>query len=157
MQKSLTIVKSKITTTFLALLFSAVTLFLPVFATQSPVVHAATEADGGGFVPCGNTANNPCNVSHLFKAFIIIVNYLIDLAGFVAVAAIVYAALLMVTSQGEGRLTEAKKRLSGAVFGLLIVMAAFVLINALFAGSLSVGLKNGGQILSNPRAYINGK
>ncbi len=131
------------------------TLFLPVMA--QPVYAQTQNGQDGGFVPCGNTANNPCNVSHLFKAFIVLINYLITMAGFVAVAAIVYAGLLMVSSQGEDRLVQAKKRLSGAIIGLVIVAIAFVLINALFAGSLQIGVQNGGQILTNPKAYINGQ
>ncbi len=78
------------------------------------------------------------------------------MAGFVAVAAIVYAGLLMVWSRGEDGLREAKGRFTGAVIGLVLVAAAFVIINALLAGSLSIGVCNGEKILTDPKAYING-
>jgi hypothetical protein len=109
----------------------------------------------GGFVICGNVASEPCNVRHLFRAFVLIINYLITMAGFVAVGAIVYAGFQMVYSQGGPQLKEAKGRLSGAVIGLALVASAFVLINALFSGSFSVGLNNGTLILTNPSGYIN--
>lgn len=114
-----------------------------------------TNGDKGGFVPCGNTADNPCQIGHLFSAFIVIINYLIVMAGFVAVLAIVFAGFMMIYSQGQEKLKEAKGRLSGAIIGLVLVAAAFILINALFAGSLSIGVKDGSKILSDPLEYIN--
>lgn len=137
----------------LASLFLSFTPQLALAQAQQP----ETQASGGGFVPCGNTADNPCNVSHLFKAFILIVNYLIDFAGFIAVGAIILAGLQMVLSQGQDGLVQAKRRFTGAIIGMVIVAAAFVLINAIFAGSLTIGVQNGGQILTNPKAYINGQ
>lgn len=113
-----------------------------------------TNGDEGGFVPCGNNATEPCQIGHLFSAFIVIINYLIAMAGFIAVIAIVYAGFMMVYSQGEGQLKEAKGRLSGAVIGLVLVAAAFVLINAIFTGSLSIGVKQGGDVLTSPLDYI---
>jgi hypothetical protein len=127
-----------------------------IIFSQAPEVLAQTNGDAGGFVPCGNTADNPCQVGHLFSAFIVIINYLITMAGFIAVLAIVYAGFLMIYSQGQEQLKEAKGRFSGAVIGLVLVAAAFILINALFTGSLSVGVKDGANILSNPLDYIKG-
>ncbi|HEX3096029.1 MAG TPA: pilin [Patescibacteria group bacterium] len=114
-----------------------------------------TNGDKGGFVPCGNTAGNPCQIGHLFSAFVVIVNYLIAMAGFVAVLAIVYAGFMMIYSQGQEQLKTAKGRFSGAVIGLVLVALAFVLVNALFTGSLSIGVKDGASILASPLDYIN--
>ncbi len=121
-----------------------------------PTAFAQTAGSAGGFVPCGNTAGNPCNISHLVRGFIVIINYLITMAGFVAVAAIVYSGFLMVWSQGEEGLKEAKGRFTGAIIGLVLVGAAFVLINSLLSGSISIGVCEGEKILTNPSAYING-
>jgi hypothetical protein len=198
MQKTTTLVKSKITFLLIAFLFGAVLSSVWTIqqgsvalasnhnlaantnrsttqqsnanaaaakaAAQGAAAAAAAQAasqafpeDGsGGFVPCGNTADNPCNVTHLFRAFVVIINYLIGMAGFVAVFAIIYAGFQMVMSQGTERLTSAKRQLSGAIIGMVIVATAFVLVNALFSGSLSLGVCNGGDIFANPRAYIQG-
>lgn len=147
-----------------AAVISAVFIFT-VIATHAPHALAQTNTnnsttapssgDAGGFVPCGNTADNPCQIGHLFSAFVVIINYLIAMAGFVAVLAIVYAGFMMVYSQGQEQLKAAKGRLSGAIIGLILVAAAFVLINAIFAGSLSIGVNNGANILSSPLDYIN--
>ena len=124
--------------------------------TVSGGASGVAASNDGGFVPCGNKADEPCTIHHLFKAFVVIVNYLITTAGFVAILAIVYAGFLMVISQGEDKLKEAKGRISGAIIGLVLVASAFVLINAIFAGSLSVGVRDGANILSNPLQYIRG-
>lgn len=127
--------------------------------THAPLSHAQTpgaptNGEAGGFVICGNTADHPCQIGDLFAVFVIIINYLITMAGFVAVLAIVYAGLMMIYSQGQEQLTTAKKRLSGAIIGLVLVAAAFVLINSLFAGTFSIGVCNGSSILSSPLDYI---
>ncbi len=117
--------------------------------TDKPVA-----GDDGGFVPCGNTVDNPCTIGHLFSAFVVIINYLIGMAGFIAVLALVYAGFMMIYSQGQGDLKEAKSRFSNAIIGLVLVALAFVLVNALFEGSLSLGVKKGPMILSSPLEYI---
>ncbi len=122
--------------------------------TKKTNTTTTQNGDAGGFVPCGNEATNPCQIGHLFSAFVVIINYLIAMAGFIAVIAIVYAGLMMVYSQGQEQLKEAKGRISGAVIGLVLVAAAFIIINAIFAGSLSIGVKSGGSILSSPLDYI---
>lgn len=139
------------------ILVGAVVLTVAVLIfSQGPDALAQTNGDAGGFVPCGNTADNPCQIGHLFAAFIVIINYLITMAGFIAVLAIVYAGFMMIYSQGQEQLKAAKGRFSGAVIGLVLVAVAFVLINAIFAGSFSIGVKDGANILSNPLEYIKG-
>lgn len=130
-----------------ALIFSQAPLSLA--QTSGPVA-----GDSGGFVICGNTADDPCQIGDLFAAFVIIINYLITMAGFVAILAIVYAGFMMVYSQGQEQLKEAKGRLVGAVIGLVLVAAAFVLINSLFSGTFSVGVCDGSSILTSPLEYI---
>jgi hypothetical protein len=124
--------------------------------SQAPDVFAQANDGSGGFVPCGNTAGNPCQIGHLFSAFIVIINYLITMAGFIAVVAIVYAGFMMIYSQGQEQLKAAKGRFSGAVIGLVLVAAAFILINAIFAGSFSLGVRDGAKVLTSPLDYIKG-
>ncbi len=121
------------------------------------------ESGGSGFVFCGNTVDTPCNITHLFRTMIVIINYLISMVGLIAILFIVIAGVQMIISQGaipgkagdETQLTAAKKRLGGAVTGIVLVAIAFVLVNSLLAGSLRLGILNGAQILTNPKAYIN--
>ena len=114
------------------------------------------ETGASGFVICGNEVDNPCNISHLFRAFIIIINYLITMAGLVAILIIVLAGVQMTMSRGEEWLRQAKSRMTGAVAGLVLVAAAFVLINSMLSGSLNLGVRDGAKILTNPKEYIQG-
>lgn len=77
------------------------------------------------------------------------------MVGFVAVLFIVIAGVQMVISQGQEQLKAAKQRLSGAIIGMVLVALSFVLINSLLAGSLNIGIRQGGLILTNPKEYIN--
>lgn len=142
------------------ILFGAALIVIPIFtfisAPQAFAANATAPINGskGGFVICGNTADHPCQIGDLFAVFVIIINYLITMAGFVAVLAIVFAGFMMIYSQGQEQLTAAKKRFSGAIIGLVLVAAAFILINSLFAGTFSIGVCNGNSILTSPLNYI---
>lgn len=129
----------------------------PTTRTPSTPVDTTkpTEGNKGGFVICGNNADQPCNIGHLFAAFIVIINYLIAMAGFVAVAAIVFAGFTMIYSQGQEGLKAAKGRFAGAIIGLVLVAGAYILINSLFTGRFSLGVCEGHSILTSPVDYIN--
>jgi amino acid transporter len=140
---------------FVGMMLVLMTLFV---GSNAAMVFAADSGpengDAGGFVPCGNESTNPCTVDHLFSAFVVIINYLISMAGFIAVVAIVFAGFQMVYSQGQDQLKSAKGRLSGAVIGLVLVAAAYIIVNAIFAGSVSLGVRQGADVLANPFNYI---
>ncbi len=122
--------------------------------TKTPSDQMTQQPGGSGFVICGNQADNPCTIGHLFIAIVMIINYLISVAGLVALLFIVIAGVQMTMSRGEEWHTAAKKRLGGAVGGLVLVALAFVLVNSLFTGSLNLGIRDGALILTNPKAYI---
>ncbi len=130
---------------------------------NTPTGEKVDESGQSGFVICGNTVDTPCNITHLFRALTIIINYLISMVGLVAILFIVIAGVQIVASQGtvltsdggQSQLTAAKRRLGGAITGLILVAVAFVLVNSLLAGSFNIGIRNGATILTNPKAYIN--
>lgn len=125
-------------------------------SAQNSSGEAFVANDETGFVPCGNTADNPCTFTHLFAAMIAIINYLIATAGFIAVAVIAYSGIKIIWARGNpAEMTAAKGRLSGAVIGVILVSVAFILVNAIFSGSFSLGVKDGYLILINPIDYIN--
>jgi hypothetical protein len=127
-------------------------------ATGGGTVSDTDDKSGeSGLVPCGNSVNKPCTIAHLFRGFIVMTNYLISLAGIVAVISITYAGFRMVTSQGsETERGAAKKRLSNSIIGMILVFAAFLLVNALFSGSINIGVKDGAKALTDPAGYIGG-
>ena len=135
------------------LVLSTIFVFVPAIAGAQNTTEP-TNGDNGGFVLCGNNAGDPCTIGHLFAAFIVIINYLIAMAGFVAVAAIVFAGFTMVYSQGQDQLKAAKGRFAGAVVGLILVAAAYLLINSLLSGRFSIGICQDKLILTSPLEYI---
>lgn len=150
--------KTKFTPLLLGL--AALTILVGVFilsTTYSVEVLAQTQQDtpsGTDFVICGDTVDNPCKIDHLFLVVVMIINYLIAMAGLVALLFILIAGVQMTMSRGEALLIEAKKRLSGAIIGLVLVALAFVLVNSLFTGSFKLGVTDGSLILTNPKEYI---
>lgn len=124
-------------------------------ASYAPEVLAQdTSVNGGGFVPCGNKAGEPCNVSHLFRTVELIINYLISVVGLVALLVLVIAGVRMIISRGESQYTQAKKQLQYALLGLGLVLLAFVIVNTILAGSFNIGIRDGAKMLTNPSEYI---
>lgn len=140
-----------------AVLFGALVLSstysLEVLA-QTPNQQMTDAPGQSGFVICGDQVDNPCRIDHLFIVLVMMINYLISVAGLVALLFIVIAGVQMTMSRGEEWLRAAKGRLTGAVIGLFIVALAFILVNSLFAGSFNLGIRNGALILTNPKQYI---
>ena len=60
---------------------------------------------------------------------------LLGLSGVAALAMFVWGGFLYLTSRGEPKqVTQGKETLKWAVFGLIIIFAAFTLVNALISG-----------------------
>jgi hypothetical protein len=139
----------------LASAFVLSTTYSSSVLAQGSATPAPAVSDGSnGFVPCGNKVNEPCTIDHLFIMLVVIINYAISMAGLIAIFFIIFAGIKMLTSRGEEGLREAKGQLSGAVIGLVIIAVAYVLVNSLFVGSFSIGVKGGQWILTNPKTYI---
>jgi len=89
-----------------------------------------------GLVPCDNSSGNLCD----FKAFMNLVNIIIKFILFdmvVPIAAIMfaYAGFLLVTAGGEaaGARTKAKSIFTNAVFGLIIAVAAWLIVRIILS------------------------
>jgi len=139
-------------------LLQATTLVFALFVLSSvfipSAVNAADDPTGRtGLVQCGNKTNDPCTVEDIFNIFVIGTNLLIGAVGLVAILAIVYSGFSMVLAAGNTEsITHAKKRLTNAIIGLILVLLAFILINLILYGILGVtGTKEG---VFNPIEYI---
>jgi hypothetical protein len=163
-------VKQKLFTFIFAIILALSILPQLVYAVDSNS-NANTNADSGsksalsgGIVNCGNKGNvedknvsDACTVEDIFKFMGRLAAILIALAGVVAVFFIVKSGLQMVLAAGDvGAITKARKGLTNAVIGFVLVMIAFLTVNTILKGSLSLGLKNGADILVNPLQYIKG-
>lgn len=133
---------------------------VPVFVmAQAPSSEVVQQATGRGFVPCGNTGQEPCGIEHIFRGIAAILNFFIAFAGIFAVAMIIVGGIRLATSQGiPGKRSMAQQKIFNAIIGFALVMLSFTIVNTLFSGgSVWSGFKNGGLVLSCPLSYIGGK
>ncbi len=94
--------------------------------------------DAKSLIPCGHADANgfiatPCD----YQQFLILIgkvfNYLIVIAIPLATAVIVYGGVKMVTAgSNDGKRSEAKGIIGTAVWGLVIVLSAYLIINTIF-------------------------
>ena len=81
-----------------------------------------------------NFQKNSCQLIDVFKEAAKLTNYLIGMAGVVAVILMIIAGFkLVVMSNNETEMAEAQKSLTNAIIGFCIILLAFVIINTLFS------------------------
>jgi len=108
-----------------------------------------------GLVQCGNATNDPCTVEDIFNIFIIGTNLLIGLVGLVTILAIAYSGYNMVFAAGNTEaITKAKKSLTNALIGFILVIIAFVFVDLILYGI--IGIKGNSRGIFNPVEYITG-
>lgn len=132
-----------ITVLAFALFFSFVYFFAIPHITQA------------AFVTCGNeeggSASQGCTLGDLFSTATRFVQYLFTGAGVVATLGIVYGGLKMVTSAGNDKgVAAGKKTITNSLTGLIVVLMAMVLIQAVLA---FLGVRNRENVF-NPDAFI---
>lgn len=87
-------------------------------------------------------ADNPSNVQSgtfwsgsLRDAILTIINFFLFFLGIIATAFVIYGGFLYVTSQGDDQAVEkAKKIITFAAIGIVIILISFALINTLLGG-----------------------
>lgn len=90
-----------------------------------------TPADAG-LVPCGGTAQPPCSLCHLVAGVSILTDYIRDIMVFVALAIIVAMGILYIVSAGNpGMMETAKKGVFASLAGLVIILAAWIIVNTI--------------------------
>lgn len=130
--------KPILTTIFL---FTTLLLSTPALAQDSfgekPVVTDGTIDVRQGFVPCSGTQCSPCDLVVLFNTL---------LKWFMTIAFLIFAILAMkagislVTSGGNpSALSAAKKSFTNAFIGLIIILAAWLIVDTLLRGVLKGG------------------
>ncbi len=123
------------------------------YKTASSV--CADESKVGHLVPCSRHCDNPatpndetepCSVCHIIVLGHNIVQYILYIAVFVALAVITFAGVMYIVSAGDqGMITTAKAALKYALFGMVFILAAWVIINTLITVLLKPN-KAGGSL-----------
>jgi hypothetical protein len=95
---------------------------------------------GGGLIPCGQTADNPCNSCHLVILANTIVKWVIGITFLIFAGMGVYTGVRMVTSGGNAHAKEdAKEMFTNLIIGLLIILGAWLMIDTLLRFVLKGG------------------
>ncbi len=92
-------------------------------------------------VPCGGPGQSDCTICSLFTGIHNIVNFLtFDIATPLAVVILIYGGVMLLTSRGsEEKLKKGKTALGAAVWGLLIVFAAWLIIDTILGNLVKSG------------------
>lgn len=94
----------------------------------------ALPAHAKAIVPCSGLN---CTFSDFFQLFVNIYNFLLGLAAVVAVLLIIFSGVRMLlyywSEQPEPELEAAKNTLRRAIFGLVIIVTAYLVVNTLLA------------------------
>lgn len=101
-------------------LASAVTTFCP----------DGSEAGAEGLKGCTDMMTNKSNTNDLMKTVNQIINIVIGVIGFVAVAMTIYGGVQYTTSAGDpGKVKKAKDTIMYGIVGLVVAILAFAIVN----------------------------
>jgi len=120
-------------------------LLLPVSVAQAQIIPDCNPLPGQS----GSGQQEPCGVKHILQLLINIYNVLLGLAAIVALLFIIWGAVRMfiwsVIEEPESELTAAKRTVTRAVVGFVLVLLAYLMVNTLVVvlggGSLNDLLK----------------
>ncbi len=91
-------------------------------------------------VPCGNPGEEACQTCHIIPLISNVMTWLISMLAILAGVAIVYAGLVSVTSMGnDNGLTFIKKTISNLALGIVIALAAWLIVDTVLKGLLREG------------------
>jgi hypothetical protein len=91
-------------------------------------------ASAAGLVPCGGEGEDPCTLCHFFLMFKNIVDFvLFTLVPVVAVLMLVIGGFMFFFAGGSPEaLSRAKSIITSTVIGLLVIYAAWLIVNTFF-------------------------
>lgn len=117
----------------LSILCGAFFVSIPHFAlaTGQPNPGGVAYPAGGGLVPCNGSTTDPCTWQKLVELAQLVINFLLfKIAAPLAVIMFVYAGFLYVTNGGnESKVKQAHEIFWGVFIGLVIALAAWLIIN----------------------------
>lgn len=86
-----------------------------------------------GLVPCGGPGERDCTACHLLDLVQNVWNFALRIAFLIVIIMFVYGGLRMIFSVGDPKSIEAgKKTLTSAIIGLVIILAAWLIVNTIF-------------------------
>ncbi len=103
-------------------------------------------AQDSGLIPCGY-GDNPCDTADVANFVNGLISFLIQMLGVIAVIVMVYAGFQLVTSGGdEGKWTKAKELFTNVVIGIVIILAAWLIVDTIMEALTGQGLDVWGRL-----------
>ena len=116
---------------YLILLFVLLILFIPASFVDAQGQFPG-DTDPSGIVPCGDPGEPSCGACDLVALTQGVINFGVYFSIFVATLAIVWAGFLYVTAQGDpGKVSDAHKIFRTVIIGLIIILAAWLIVDLL--------------------------
>ncbi len=115
-------------------LFIGLVYFLPLVAEAKGILDNIWKGAkcGGAEITTGGP-QGPCNFCDGVVVASNIITYAVQLAVLLAVAMIVYGGVLIMTSAGDdNKLKEGRSRIVAAIVGLVVALAAWLIVNEIF-------------------------
>lgn len=110
---------------------------------------ALAYAQGTGIVKCGPQGSQKlCELKDLFELLIGIYNFLLGMAGIVALGLLIYGGVQMLLySVDEEHVKRGKSTITQALIGLAVILLAYIIVNTLL---VALGVSDG------PAGYFSG-
>jgi len=113
--------------------------FLVFVFLLTPVISSAQETQG--LVP--QCEGSKCSTGDFVKLIDNVIKFLVTMLSVIAVIVMVYAGFLMVTSGGdENKWTTAKGLFTNVVIGIILVLAAWLIVDTLLSMLTGDGLES---------------
>ena len=112
-----------------------------VFALFSFVLVANAQ---GSLIPCGGTGQPACTFDHLITLVQRVINFLIvDIAIPLSMVLFAWAGFLYMTAQGDpGKIKTGHTIFISVIWGLVIALAAWLIVNTITTALLTPGFKS---------------
>jgi len=92
------------------------------------LVPSVTNA--AGLIPCGGRNENPCTICYLIVGFNGIINKMLYLSFFIALAVLAFASVMYIVSAGDSGATGmAKNAMKNATIGIVVMFSAWIIVN----------------------------
>ncbi|MBI2463508.1 hypothetical protein HYV57_00965 [Candidatus Peregrinibacteria bacterium] len=109
-----------------------------MFVASFPIASAQNDLIGPGDNP-DLVSQRTGGIGSFRELALVMLNFFLSFLGFVAVMFVIYAGILYVTAGGEeDKVTSAKKILTYAGLGLILILLSFALVNTLLAAGVGV-------------------
>ena len=103
-----------------------------IFITSASLLILAVSPAFAALVPCGNAGQADCTLCDLFVLFKNIINWLIEISFVIGTAFFAWGAIdIMRAGESETLVKQGKERITTAVWGIVIVATAWLLVGTI--------------------------